>query len=55
METFFTLHQLPDPMPGDEGHFKTFSEVYGTDTVEAHSPSIQKKKRAKTLPFSSTL
>ena len=54
-EMFSALHKLPDPMPGDEGHFKTFSEVYGTDSNESHHPSLQKKPRTKTLPFASTL
>ena len=36
-------------------HYKTFIEVYGTNTNESHRPSLQKKSRAKTLLFSSTL
>ena len=53
---FSSLHVLPDPIPGEEGHYKEFSEVYGTTTTESYRPSLQKKsKKAKTLPFASSL
>ena len=53
---FSEIHILPDPMPGDEGHYKGFADVYGTTTDESHRPSLQKKsKKTKTLPFASSL
>ena len=29
---FSSLHTLPDPMPGEEGSYKHFTELYGTET-----------------------
>lgn len=55
-EIFKQIKFLPDPMPVEEGHYKPFSEVYGTTTSEEHCPSSTKKtKRRKTLPFPSNL
>ena len=43
---------LPEPVPGDDGHYLCFDSVYGTTTSENHRPSLsQAKKRKKTLPF----
>ena len=43
-------------MPGQEGHYKKFSELYGTETNESHCPSLQKKSNIrKTLPFPCSL
>ena len=51
-DVFSKIHNLPDPTPGSDGHYKRFSEVYGTKTIEAHRPSLAKKAgKAKTLPF----
>ena len=51
-EVFGSLHMLPDPVPGDDGHYLPFDSVYGTTTSEKHRPSLlQAKKRKKTLPF----
>ena len=30
MDVFVTLQHLPHPIPGDNNHYKSFSEVYGT-------------------------
>ena len=36
------LHWLPDPVPDNTGeHFKTFSELWGTETTEEHRPSLK--------------
>ena len=36
----------------EDGHYKPFDSVYGTDTSEEHRPSLQKRpNRQKTLPF----
>jgi len=53
-ETFSTLRHLPDPIPGDEGHYKAFSEIYGECTTEEHRPSLLTAQRAprKSIGFS---
>ena len=46
-EEFAKLKRFPDPVPNDTGHYKPFSEVYGTTTTEDHRPSnIEKRKKA---------
>ena len=51
-EAFNDLHMLPDPVPGDDGHYQPFERVYGTATSEEHRPSLLKRsKKHKTLPF----
>ena len=51
-EDFQKLSFLPDPVPQEDGHYKPFDSVYGTDTSEEHRPSLQKRpNRQKTLPF----
>ena len=37
-------------MPGQDGHYKKFEEVFATNTVEEHRPSLQKITN-KRLPF----
>ena len=55
-DMFSTLHALPDPMPGMDGHYKSFSDLYGSSTNESHRPSLQKRSnKKKTLPFASSL
>ena len=49
-DMFANVHHFPDPMPGEEGHYKKFEEVFGTNTVEDHRPSLQ-KITTKRLPF----
>ena len=47
---------LPDPIPQDDGHYKSFEDVYGTKTTEEHRPSHQKKPvKQKSLPFSASV
>jgi len=59
------LHCLPDPIPGDDLHYKSFEELYGKQTTEDHRPSLKNvKTRAKskikitkikhTMPFCPT-
>lgn len=56
LELFRDVHHLPDPVPGEEGHYTPFSDVYGTSTTEQHRPSLQARKgRQKTLPFSGSV
>ena len=55
-EFFSKLCFLPDPVPGEENHFKSFEELYGVVTTEEHRPSLHKRpKRQKTLPFSASV
>lgn len=53
---FDQLSVLPDPVPGDDGHYKTFAQLFGTKTDGSHRPSLQKtSKRKKTLPFTASV
>ncbi len=38
---FAQLHFIPDPMPGDEGKYKEFSDVYGTKTTDSARPALK--------------
>ncbi|XP_053405192.1 uncharacterized protein LOC123536040 [Mercenaria mercenaria] len=40
-EVFDELHFLPDPIPDGDNHYKPFNEVYGTETVDNHRPSLK--------------
>ena len=51
-EAFSKVHYLPDPVPGEDGHYKKFDEVFGTDTNENHRPSLSKTpKKRKLFPL----
>ena len=53
-ESFEKLHYLPDPVPGEDGHYCPF--VYGNFTSEEHRPSKQGRNgKRKTLPFSASV
>ena len=55
-ELFDQLHHLPDPIPGQDGHYKSFSEIFGMSTTEEFRPSLQaKKSKQKTLPFTASV
>ena len=55
---FESIEFLPDPIPGDDGHYKTFADVYGSETTEEHRPSlIESKKKTvhrRSIDFYST-
>ncbi|CAG8612740.1 7401_t:CDS:2, partial [Scutellospora calospora] len=60
-EDFEQLHCLPDPVPGDDLHYKSFEDIYGIRTTENHRPSLirsetktktSKAKIKHTMPFS---
>jgi len=53
--SFLKLHYYPDPVPDEENHFKRFKDVYGTVTFEEFRPSLQKRSKCKTLPFSASI
>ena len=41
-------------MPGNDDHYKAFSDVFGKDTTENHRPSFKKKPggtKRNALPF----
>ena len=44
---FETLSFLPDPIPENDEHYKSFSDVYGQTTSEQHRPSPTKKPKQK--------
>ena len=44
---FETLSFFPDPIPENDDHYKSFSDVYGQTTSEQHRPSLTKKPRQK--------
>jgi len=54
-ESFLKLHYLPDPVTGEENHFKRFKDLYGTVISEEFRPSLQKRSKCKTLPFSASI
>ena len=52
-EAFDTLSFLPDPVLGEEGHYRPFDNVFGTPTLEEFRPSLQtSKSKQRTMPFS---
>ena len=48
------MHHLPDPVPKLNGEsYKTFEELYGTETTEEFRPSAQKlTKESQGMGFS---
>ncbi len=48
------MHHLPDPVPKLNGEsYKTFEELYGTETTEEFCPSAQKlTKESQEMGFS---
>ena len=52
MAGFNDLQSIPDPVPGEDGHYKTFQELYGTETSEIHRPSLaSKEEKSHNVPF----
>ena len=49
-EEFAKIKPFPDPVLKDDGHYKHFDEVHGTDTSEECRPSLNTPK-SKSLPF----
>ncbi|KAL5496676.1 hypothetical protein EMCRGX_G013014 [Ephydatia muelleri] len=54
-DVFKGLDHLPDPLPGTEGHYKHFAEVFRSKTSEEHRPSLKRAAKEKTLPFYASL
>ncbi len=38
---FGATHSLPDPVPNGDGHYKSFSDLYGQPTTENFRPSLK--------------
>ncbi|CAG8561015.1 31504_t:CDS:2 [Gigaspora margarita] len=41
-EIFTQLYNLSDPIPGVDSHYKSFEELYDTQTIEKYRPSCKK-------------
>jgi len=54
-ESIIKLHYLPDSVPAEKNNFKRYKDVYGTVTSEEFRPSLQKRSKCKTLPFSASI
>ncbi|CAG8854240.1 37007_t:CDS:1, partial [Gigaspora margarita] len=59
-EIFDQLFPLPDPVPGNDLHYKSFEELYGSETTEKYRPSSHgtksnsvkhKHQQKHTMPF----
>ena len=54
-EDFEKLHQLPDPISGEDLHYKSFEELYGKQTTKDHRECKNKNKEnyktKHTMPF----
>lgn len=47
------IHNLPDPVINEEGHYQSFSDLYGTSTTENDLPTTSSHDKRK-LPFNAT-
>ncbi|SRR6266542_1427323 len=60
-EDFELLYRLPDPVPGNDLHYKSFEELYGAQTIENHRLSFvnakakMKKSEIKTTKTKHTM
>ena len=51
-DIFEQIKPFPDPLPGSDGHYLSFSNIYGSQTSEQHRPTLKKRScKQKTLPF----
>ena len=52
-EALDSLSLLPDPVPGEDGHYCPFDSVFGTPTLEEFRPSLwTSKSKQRSMPFS---
>ena len=52
MSCFGRLRHLPHPVPGEDGHYLTFSEVFKMNTTGEFCPFLQKKtSKCRALPL----
>ena len=54
-EKLDALSVLLDRVPGEEGHYRTFHEVYGIPTSEQFRPSLQCRSKQRCMPFSPSI
>ncbi|CAG8802429.1 1246_t:CDS:2, partial [Gigaspora margarita] len=43
-QEFEQLHCIPDPVPGEGFHYKSFEKLYSIPTTEEHRPSLKNAK-----------
>ena len=46
-ELFKSVHFLPDPLIGEDNHYKSFADLYGSTTTERDCPSFSQPKAKK--------
>ena len=52
----FVKFSVQSPEPAQDGHYKSFSDVFGTATNKESRPSLQTKKgKQKSLPFTASV
>ena len=54
-EIFHKLRHIPHPTLGEDGHYKPFSDIYGTVTSDACPSFNSNKEKSNSLPFYGTL
>lgn len=54
-DIFRKLSHIPHPVLGDDSHYKSFSDVFGTTTKESCPSFDLKKKKKNSLPFTGCL
>lgn len=50
MDIFAQLKHLPNPIPREDGHYRPFTEVFGSSTSGEYRPSL-KRTKSRGLPF----
>jgi len=48
---FEMLRFIPDPVPGSDNHYLPFSEAFTMKTSEEHRPSLKRRPKKNSLPF----
>ena len=48
------IYNLPDPVINEEGHYQSFSDLYGTSTTENDLPTTSSSHDKRKLPFNAT-
>lgn len=56
LTVFNKLCHIPQPTPGEDGHYKPFNEVFGSETTEKYrpsykGPSLKAKRTRRKLPY----
>lgn len=46
-EDFEQLQHLPNPVPGEDMHYKSFKKLYGKQTMKEYRPSLKNAKAKK--------